>query len=114
MPAPSKRPVAVELGGVRYRFTTDAGEAHLRELADLLNERITELNAKTASPAQVLAVVALGLAEELKVVRQQCDELEERADATMKDAIATIDAALAANVRIAEGRRNSSSPPHRE
>jgi cell division protein ZapA (FtsZ GTPase activity inhibitor) len=49
-------------------MASDADEDHLRRLAELVNERIAALGTKatrTATPAQLLAVVALGLADEL-------------------------------------------------
>ena len=100
--ANQKRPVTVEMGGVRYRFTTDASEDHLQRLAAHVDARIAKLGARGGSPAQLLAVVALGLAEDLEGAERRREELEERIDETLREAVATIDHALAAEARLAE------------
>ena len=95
--------MTVELGGVRFRFTTDASEDHLQRLASSIDERIRKLGVRGGSSAQVLAVVALGLAEDLEVAERRREELEERIDETLKEAVASIDHALAAEARHSEG-----------
>jgi len=98
--ANEKRPVTVEIGGVRYRFTTDASEEHLRRLAGHVDARIEKLGARGAPPAQLLAVVALGLAEDLEVAERRREVLEERVDEVLREAVSTIDHALAAEARV--------------
>ncbi len=100
--ANEKRPVTVEIGGVRYRFTTDASEDHLRRLASSVDERLRKMGVRGGSPAQALAVVALGLAEDLEVAERRREELEERLDDTLQEAVAKIDHALAEEARHAE------------
>ncbi|MGB5704293.1 MAG: cell division protein ZapA, partial [Polyangiales bacterium] len=61
-----KRTVQIEIAGARYRMSSDADENYLQRLADIVNERVRALGpkaARSASPAQLLAVVALGMAE---------------------------------------------------
>lgn len=98
--ANEKRPVTVEIGGVRYRFTTDASEEHLRRLAGHVDARIEKLGARGAPPAHLLAVVALGLAEDLEVAERRREALEEQVDGVLREAVGTIDRALAAEARI--------------
>jgi cell division protein ZapA (FtsZ GTPase activity inhibitor) len=81
-----KRTVTLDIAGVRYRMASDADEAHLGRLAALINERIEQLGpkvAKTATPAQLLAVVALGLADELV----QSEERRRAVERTTHDAV---------------------------
>ncbi|MEM1414183.1 MAG: cell division protein ZapA [Myxococcota bacterium] len=92
-----KRTVTVELAGSRYRMTTDADAAHLLRLAEVVNQRIEAMGSKalrTATPAQILAVVALSLAEDLGEAQARATQLEARTQETLDAAIARIDAQL--------------------
>ncbi len=93
-----KQTVNIEIAGAKYRLTTDADPAHLERLADLVNERVAELGPKalrSASPAQLLAVVALGLAEDLERAEAVRSALESSARTLIDRAIARIDQRLA-------------------
>jgi len=92
-----KHTVTLEIAGARYRMSSDTDEAHLEGLAEVVNERIAALGDKArqkASPAQLLAVVALGLAEDLTVEADRRRELEGRVRDVVTHAIARIDARL--------------------
>jgi cell division protein ZapA len=92
-----KRTVTLEIAGARYRMASDADEDHLRKLADLVNERIAALGPKaqrSATPAQLLAVVALGLADELVQSENRRRELESSTLDALTRAIARIDRRL--------------------
>jgi cell division protein ZapA (FtsZ GTPase activity inhibitor) len=94
----SKQTITLEIAGGRYRMTSDADEAHLERLAELVNERIAGLGeraARQASPAQLLAVVALGLADDLVTSEKRRKQLEDTTRRTVENAIARIDARLA-------------------
>ncbi|MGE0788922.1 MAG: cell division protein ZapA [Sandaracinaceae bacterium] len=94
-----KRTVTLEIAGAKYRMTSDADEEHLRELARVINERIDALGPKaqrTATPAQLLAVVALGLADDLLGAERRCDEVESITRDAVTRAIARIDERLQA------------------
>jgi len=98
-----KRTVTLEIAGAKYRLTSDADEAHLRRLADHVNARIDALGPKavrTAAPAQLLAVVALSLAEDLEASERKREALEDSTRDTLREAIARIDARLAADARL--------------
>ena len=59
-----KRNVQIEIAGARYRMSSDADEAYLQRLADIVNERVAALGpkaARAATPAQLLAVVAVAV-----------------------------------------------------
>lgn len=92
-----KRTVTLEIAGARYRMTTDADESHLEHLAALVNERVGALGAKaSASPAQLLAIVALGLADDMLTAEARHATLSARTRETLDRALATIDAQLVA------------------
>ena len=93
-----KRTVTLEIAGSRYRMASDADEGHLQRLAELVNERIAALGpkaSKSASPAQLLAVVALGLADELVQSENKRREVESSTKEALSRAIARIDRRLA-------------------
>jgi cell division protein ZapA len=95
-----KRTVTLEIAGARYRMASDADEDHLRRLAELVNERITALGSKaskSATPAQLLAVIALGLADELVQSEERRRELESSTREALTRAIARIDRRLDAD-----------------
>jgi cell division protein ZapA (FtsZ GTPase activity inhibitor) len=90
----SKQTIVIELAGSKYRITSDANEAHLQRLAQMVNQRIDDLGpraSRTASPAQVLAIVALGLADDLMAAEERRKRIEEVTRRTIADAIARID-----------------------
>ncbi len=92
-----KRTVTLEIAGARYRMASDADEEHLRRLAELVNERITALGpkaSKSATPAQLLAVIALGLADELVQSEERRRELESSTREVLARTIARIDRRL--------------------
>lgn len=94
-----KRTVTLEIAGAKYRMTSDADESHLVSLADLINERIDALGPKaqrTATPAQLLAVVALGLADDLLAAERRRREIEQLTRDAITSAIARIDERLEA------------------
>ena len=94
---PEKRTVTLEIAGAKYRMTSDAEEAHLVRLAELINERIEALGPKaqrTATPAQLLAVVALGLADDLMTAERRRREVEDLTRDAVQKAIAQIDERL--------------------
>ena len=93
-----KRTVTLEIAGSKYRMTSDAEETHLLRLAELINERIEGLGpkaARTATPAQLLAVVALGLADDLITAESERDEMNTITRRTIEKALARIDDQLA-------------------
>ena len=100
-----KETVTLEIAGARYRMTSDAGEEHLQRLANRINERIEALGpkaARAASPAQLLAVVALELADDLEQAEQRSERLEQATRQTVQRAIERIDARLAADAEMRE------------
>lgn len=97
-----KRQVTIEIAGSKYRVTSDADGAHLERLASMVNERVAALGAKaarTASPAQVLAVVALGLAEDLIAADKRARTIEDVTRKAITGAIERIDRRLDADTR---------------
>ncbi len=89
-----KNQVTLEIAGARYKMTSEADEGHLRRLAEMVNARIEALGAKAAraaSPAQMLAVVALGLADDLLSSEQRRQHLEGVTRQAVTRAITRID-----------------------
>jgi len=94
-----KQTVTLEIAGAKYRMTSDADEAHLQRLADMVNQRIAELGpkaARTATPAQMLAVVALGLADDLLSSEDRREKIEGLTRSAVTKTIARIDQRLSA------------------
>lgn len=92
-----KRNVQIEIAGARYRMSSDADEAHLQRLADIVNERVAALGpkaARSATPAQLLAVVALSLAEDFEVSERRRLQLEDKTRKVVGAAIRRIDERL--------------------
>ena len=99
-----KRTVTLDIAGARYRLSTDADEGHLKGLASIVNERIAQLGPKaqrSAAPAQLLAVVALGLVEDLQEAERRRSEVEGVARATINRAIERIDLRLSEDAELA-------------
>mgnify|MGYP000402754794 FL=1 len=100
-----KRTVQIEIAGPRYRMSSDADEQYLQRLADIVNERVQALGpkaARTATPAQLLAVVALGLAEDLEASEQRRAGLEAKRRKVVGAAIERIDRRLEADAELAQ------------
>jgi len=100
-----KRNVQIEIAGASYRMSSDADEAYLQRLADIVNERVEALGpkaARAATPAQLLAVVALGLAEDLDSLERRRGELEIKTREVVSSAIRRIDQRLLADAELAQ------------
>ena len=96
-----KKSVTLQIAGASYRMSADADEAHLQRLAALVNERVEALGARAAqqaSPAQLLAMVALGLADDLLASESRREQVETTTRRALSNAIARIDGRLAADV----------------
>jgi cell division protein ZapA (FtsZ GTPase activity inhibitor) len=93
-----KRTINLEIAGTKFRLVVDTDEAHLRKLAATVNERVEQLGeraARTATPAQLLALVALGLADDLATSEQRLQQVEETTRRAVTHAIERIDRQLA-------------------
>ena len=100
-----KPTVQIEIAGARYRMSSDADEAYLQHLADIVNERVKALGpkaARAATPAQLLAVVALSLAEDLEVSKQRRITLDRKTRQVVDGAIRRIDERLQADAELAK------------
>ena len=101
-----KQKVTLEIAGAKYRMTSDADEKHLQHLADMVNQRVTDLGpkaARTASPAQLLAVVALGLADDILTSEKRREQVEGLTRAAVTRTVERIDKRLSA-IDASEGR----------
>ena len=78
-----KRSVAVTINGQRYTIKSDAEEAYVHALADLVDQKVREVQrgAKTAAPHAVAVLAALQIADELSRSQQELTrERSRRAD----------------------------------
>ncbi len=92
-----KRTVTVEIAGARYRIVTDAEEAYLQRLAERINERVAALGVSAGrhpGAAQVLAVVALELVDELEACETRLNRLQDVTRDVLRRAIERIDRRL--------------------
>lgn len=109
-----KTTVTLEIAGAKYRMVSDADETHLQNLARLVNERVQALGDKagrTASPNQVLALVALGLADDLVSAENRLEKLQSKTRDAIQSAIARIDQRLIETATGATGRGEEASHP---
>ncbi len=86
-------------------MSSDADEAYLQRLANIVNERVQALGpkaARAATPAQLLAVVALGLAEDLDASERRRESLEIKTREVVVTAIRRIDQRLLADAELAQ------------
>lgn len=93
-----KRTITLEIAGTKFRLVVDSDEAHLRQLAATVNQRIEQLGdraARTATPAQLLALAALGLADDLVSSEQRLRQVEDVTRRAINGAIERIDRQLA-------------------
>jgi cell division protein ZapA (FtsZ GTPase activity inhibitor) len=91
-----KHTVTLEIAGTKFRLAADADMQRLNELAALVNARVAKLgsSSKSASAAQLLAMVALGLADDLSSCEKKLREVERLTRSTIGDVIARIDARI--------------------
>jgi len=93
-----KHTVTIEIAGTRYTMVSDAPPERLEELAEIVNERIAAFGPsaqRAVNSGQLLAMVALGLAEELEGQKAARAELEAKVRAIVEGTIDRIDARLA-------------------
>ena len=93
-----KHNVTLEIAGTRFRLVADAEDNYLHRLAALVNERVEELKSKSsrvASPAQLLALVALGLADDLLCAQEREEQVRELTRTAVAGAIERIDRRIA-------------------
>ena len=85
--------LTLEIAGTQFRLVADAEAEQLRELAAFVNERVKTVRkgSRTASPAQLLAMVALGLADDLRVSEGQVADIDKLTRRTIEAAIGRID-----------------------
>lgn len=99
-----KKSVTLDIAGASYRMSADADETHLQQLAELVNERVAALGpqaSRQASPAQLLAMVALGLADDLLAAQARRDHVETVTRQALARAISRIDKRLEDDMQLA-------------
>lgn len=88
-----KQTLTLDIAGTKFRLVADADADQLRELAAVVNERVETVKkgSHTASPAQLLAMVALGLADDLRASEGQVTEIDQLTRRALEGAIGRID-----------------------
>jgi cell division protein ZapA (FtsZ GTPase activity inhibitor) len=98
-PVGVKHTVTLEIAGTKFRLVADADAQRLNELATVVNERVAKLGTgnagKSASAAQLLALVALGLADDLSTCEQKLRDVDRLARGAIGNVITRIDQRLA-------------------
>jgi cell division protein ZapA (FtsZ GTPase activity inhibitor) len=91
-----KHTLTLEIAGTKFKLVADADAQHLSQLAAMVNERVAKLEqaGKNAPAAQLLALVALGLADDLTTTRNKLNEMEQLTRRTVQGVIARIDRRL--------------------
>jgi cell division protein ZapA len=98
--------ITLDIAGASYRMNVDADEEHLKRLADIVNERVAALGPKAqqrASPAQLLVMVALGLADDWLLETERAKNVEETTRKAIVNAIARIDKRLTSDAAAGSG-----------
>lgn len=98
--------VSLDIAGASYRMNVDADEAHLQRLAQIVNDRVAALGPKAqqrATPAQLLVMVALGLADDWLNEQERAKSVEDSTRRAIVNAIARIDRRLATDAAQARG-----------
>jgi cell division protein ZapA (FtsZ GTPase activity inhibitor) len=93
-----KHSVTLEIAGTKFRLVADADDDHLHRLADIVNQRVDELRNKTShipTPSQLLALVALGLADDLLTAEKREAQIGELTRNAVARAIERIDRRIA-------------------
>jgi cell division protein ZapA (FtsZ GTPase activity inhibitor) len=92
-----KHTVTLEIAGTKFRLVADADQSHLEALAHLVNARVAKLGAgsRSASASQLLALVALGLADDLTACEKKLQEVEQLTRTTLSSVVTRIDNRLA-------------------
>ena len=99
-----KHTLTLEIAGTKFKLVADADAQHLSQLAAMVNERVAKLEhaGKSAPAAQLLALVALGLADDLTTTRKKLNEMEQLTRRTVQGVIARIDKRLSSTHADAE------------
>jgi cell division protein ZapA (FtsZ GTPase activity inhibitor) len=99
-----KHTLTLEIAGTKFKLVADADAQHLSQLADMVNERVAKLEqaGKSAPAAQLLALVALGLADDLTTAKKKCSDMEQLTRRTIQGVIARIDKRLESEAQLSE------------
>lgn len=100
-----KRTITLEIAGTKFRLVSDADQEHLQRLAAMISARVEKMGgagSRSASSGQLLALVALELADELEGAAAKLQQMEQMTRTAVAHAIARIDSRLASTPKIAD------------
>lgn len=90
-----KQSVEVKVGGQTFRIRSDAGEPHIRAVAEYVTERLEEaresMGPVTGSPYKVALLAALNLADELLREREGRKEKNKRIEEQSRELLGYLD-----------------------
>ncbi len=90
-----KQSVEVKVGGQTFRIRSDAGEAHIRAVADYVSNRLEEardsMGPVTGSSYKVALLAALNLADELLRERDSRKEKNKRIEEQSRELLGYLD-----------------------
>lgn len=87
------KPVTVEILGNEYVLRSEAGEERVREVAELLNQRLGEVQAvhKTSSTLAAAILAALNITNELLQLRDEQEKLFQEIEAKTERLLSMIE-----------------------
>ncbi|MCF8043886.1 MAG: cell division protein ZapA [Desulfarculaceae bacterium] len=87
------KPVTVEILGNEYVLRSEAGEERVREVAELLNQRLGEVQSanKTSSTLAAAVLAALNITNELLQLRDQQEKLFQEIEAKTEKLLSMIE-----------------------
>jgi len=93
------RPINITVAGQVFQIRSDAGDEYLKSLASQVTERFQQISKKGGQQNQefkAMAMVAMGLLDELTTARKRHESLEQKAREFASRMITTIDQLLQA------------------
>lgn len=92
-----KHTVTIDIAGTKYKMTSDAEPVQLQRLAEVVNARIDAMGVpaqRSVNQAQLLAMVALSLAEDLEASEERRRQVEAKVREVLHATIDRIDERL--------------------
>ena len=90
-----RRPIQLRVAGQTYKVVSTADEDELRQLAAVVDDRVSQLVPKgRAVPANAILLAAIALAHDLEAERAKRSSLERRARDLLRRVLMRIDHAL--------------------
>lgn len=89
-----RRTVELRVAGHSYRLVTSAPAEELQRLAEVVEEKLSELGPRGRAQPQALLLAALALAHDVETERTQRESLERRTRDVLRRVLVRIDDAM--------------------